>query len=501
MNKKSKIVIIGGGTAGWLSALFAQKYTDAEVIVIASEELGVVGAGEGATPNIVSTLVDLDIPIEELFANADATVKTGIDFKNWKGDGTSYVHEFRSEDTVDPYRFDNDSLAISAFKHNIPLDRISFVRKCADYTKSPFVEFKDVNDLVNFTKYGHWGIHLNASLIIEVLRKYALMRSVKYINGHVKGVREDAHGNINEIIFNNGVSLLGVDFVVDCSGFSRILFGKHYNSEWVDHSHYLPINSAIPFFMNRLDDVPTLTEAIAMDYGWGWRIPLQGRYGCGYAYDSNYINRDDAISEIRSKFKGISSISEKTLTYKAGYFKDSLIKNCLCVGLSQGFIEPLEATNILIQCISLKDFFNNQLWDKHQSLERKAEFNLRMQKRNQAVGDFIHMHYLTSRTDTPFWSEFKEKNPTPERIKNVLNILSKDPLKFTSFCGEEGLWKWDSVLSVAYGVGAIEYDQKNSFEDFFANTTKDFIANQAQIAHKCISHQTFFNSFSKNLQT
>lgn len=499
MNKKSKIVVIGGGTAGWLSALYAQKYTDSEVIVIASDETGVIGAGEGGTPNLITTMLDLDIPLEDLLTGADATIKTGIEFINWDGDGTSYVNEFSPlPEFLDPFNGGEDSLALTAIRKGIPLDALSFARKCSDQRKSPFVKFDNFDNITNFKKYGGWGFHINSIRLIEVLRKHASARSIKHINAHVKGFKNDENGNINEIIFNSGVSMTGVDFLIDCSGFARIALGKHYNAEWVDCSDYLPLKQTVPFFMERDDQVKSMTEAVAMSSGWAFRIPLSGRFGCGYTYDSDYIDRDTAIKEIYSTFKEIKSVADRTISFNVGYIKQSLIKNCLGVGLSQSFFEPIEATTIWAQCITLKDFFEHQLWEPHQAQDKIDGFNSRVIKRLQAIGDFIHMHYLTSRKDTPFWAEFRDKYPTPDRIKEVIKIIATDPTKFTSFHGETGLWDWGSVARVVYGVGDLRIKQHKTPDELYDDAIIEFINLQQQISNQCMQNVDFFELFTKH---
>lgn len=489
MKEKLKVVVVGGGTAGWLSALNALQRTNAEVVVIESEDIGIIGAGEGTTPHFVTMLDMLQIPTTDLIRDAGATFKTCVEFSNWSGDGASYIHPFRSSQTLDAFTYKDGAPALAAFSAGVPLDMAQFVSKCSTSGKVPFT-FRDAPDLLNsasmsaFVQHGLWGLHFDAVRVAKVLSTHAVQRGVKHVKATVVGLLKDASGYITSLQLDDGTSV-DTDFVIDCTGMRRELLGKHMNAEWVSHEHYLPMDTAIPFTLPLVGNVAPKTEAIAMNCGWVWKIPVQNRFGCGYVYDSDYCTREQAIAEIQAAFGADARIADKEFKFRAGFYKQALVKNCVAVGLSQGFVEPLEATNIWVQCMTLWDFFDNGMWRTHKSDTSIAAFNTRIEKLNQAVGDFLHMHYLTRRNDTPFWQELRDKNPTPERVRVALDLLRDSPKSFDGFGGHNVAWFWDNLLCVASGTGEVECTHPLGVGD---ETLGAFLANQQRMAHMCFAH-------------
>lgn len=491
MSKRMKIVVVGGGTAGWLSALNANKHTDAEVVLVESEEIGILGAGEGTTPHFVTMLDELGIPVVDLIRDAGATIKTCIEFSNWAGDGTSYVHHFKSSQTLDPFIYKDGLPGLSTFHAGDRLDDVQFTKKCIEAGKVPF-SFRDCPEVFNdtsievFNQYGLWGVHFDAVRVAQVLKHHAVSRNIVHRQGVVVKTDQDADGCVVALHLDSGAVIDEIDLLIDCTGFARVFLGKLFGADWVSHEHYLPMDSAVPFTLPLTGNVAPKTDAIAMGCGWVWRIPVQSRYGCGYVYDSDYCTREQAVQEIVQTFGENANIIDRTFRFRAGYYKQTLIKNCFAVGLSQGFVEPLEATNIWVQCMALWDFFGNNLWDKRKSAASVAAFNERMQRLNQSVGDFVHMHYLTPRKDTSFWQEFRSKNPTPKRISDALDVLRDSPKSFSGFDGSQVTWSWDSMLAVAYGTGEVQCAHPLPFNTVLRSA---FESNQQRVAYMCFSHK------------
>lgn len=392
-----KIVIVGGGTAGWLTALNMNKFMPySEVTVVASSEIGILGAGEGTTPHFMDMLDRLGITEQELFDNCRATYKRSIKFTNWNGDGTEYDHPF----------WDN--------------------------------------------KY---AVHFDARLLAEYLRTVAVSRGVTYIDDKVETINSNPDGSIKSLKLSNRE--IETDFVFDCSGLKRLIIGKHYGVEWKSYEPHLPAKRAIPFFIPREEsDTQDYTGAIAMKNGWIWKIPVQGRFGCGYVFDSDFCTDEEAIEEIKQMF-GDVEIPTK-FDFKAGCYKETWVKNCIAIGLSAGFTEPMEATSIWIQVQSLlvtlkllpRYISNGDLTIKY--------YNEAIQEMNNNLMIFLHLHYLTKRKDSEFWKTFTEKNSTPEYLLKIRDIINERPLDKNDFEKMNDVmptFELNSWLTVGQGVG------------------------------------------------
>jgi tryptophan halogenase len=426
-----KYTVVGSGTAGWLTALYLQHYYPfARIEVIASSDIGILGAGEGTTPNVLAALRKLNIPLEGLVRHASATMKNGIKFTNWNGDNTSYFHGFANQNSFNPFKFKNETgnglpiLALEQIFDGNNLDNILIDAHLAEtnrvkYLPNQGLQSKMDNALTHFEQMGADSIHFNAAQLAEYLKIVAIERGVKYFDQEVTGFEQDEQGYITGVVTKDETH--SSSFVFDCSGFHRLIIGKLYQSEWVSYKEHLPMKKAIGFFMEQADydELPAYTESIAMDYGWAWKIPVQDRFGCGYVYDSDYITEEQAKEEIIQRF-GDNVKFGKSFTFEAGHYKTPWVKNCIAIGLASGFIEPLEATSIMIQVIALDSYLDNNLGIIKKDPFYINRYNQRMSEVNSENMEFIYTHYLTKRQDTPFWKEFTTKNKAPERVKELL---------------------------------------------------------------------------------
>lgn len=352
-----KFVVFGGGTAGWLTALYIQHHFPQDSItVVSSSEIGVLGAGEGTTPPFVNLLEEIGIDENDLFEHCKATIKTGIKFTNWHGDGESYFHNFSE---------------------------------------------------------GLHALHFDARSLAKYLQDRAVERGIEAVDTEVTDVLMDNLKNISGLVTSSEV--IRGDFFFDCSGFNRSIIGKVYRSPWQNYP--MPCSRAIPFFLpNSGIALPEYTESIALKYGWMWKIPVQGRYGCGYVFDLSKTTDEEARQEIRDHL-GYDFVSPKTINFQAGTYKTSWINNCLAIGLSAGFIEPLEATSIWLQVISLKLFV--ELFNKHpQAIEK---YNHDIDALNNDILSFLYYHYLTKRNDTDFWKNFRFDNTMPKKLSTLIS--------------------------------------------------------------------------------
>jgi tryptophan halogenase len=422
-----KIAVIGGGSAGYLSALlFKKHYPEYEVTVIDSSKIGILGAGEGTTPLFYDTLKSLEISIEDFIKETKATVKNGIKFINWGIDKDFYFHAFYKEEIENIY-------LNNKHKENMwnkkTLDKIKEEALFLSYTGLTHKNLDSIN-LPAICSYNNnvyserhaW--HVDARLLAMFLNKQSINRGIKVIDGIVDNIYFNEKNEIESLYVNN--QILNFDFIVDSSGFNRLIIGNHYKSKWISASKTLPCDSALAFFM--YDQEPMMhTESIAMDYGWSWRIPLQHRFGCGYVYDSKYITKEQAIEEVKNKFGNNIEIVNH-FKFDPGYYNNPLIKNCLSVGLASSFFEPLEATSIHTSILMCKRFIhvysNEYFKNKNEDIANK--YNEEINDFNKNIISFLYFHYMTNKQDTDFWKNFTTNNLFPEKTKDYLSNINND---------------------------------------------------------------------------
>jgi tryptophan halogenase len=361
------VVIVGGGTAGWLTALVVNKFwKDTNVTLIESSKIGVLGAGEGGTPNFGRMLSLLDINHKEFFEKTNSTVKGGIHLFNWTGNNELSKHLFVGEE---PNRF----------------------------TKN-------------------YAYHFDARLVAEYFKNVSISRGVNWIDGEV-----DTINNIEDTIKSISLkdnTVIDLDFIFDCSGFRRILIDGVHSDEWVGYEKYLMMNKAFTFFLPQFDKnigySNTYTHMVSMNCGWMFQIPLQHRWGCGYVHNDNYITIDEAKKEVEN-YLGYEVTIQKTFDFKPGTHKRSWIGNSISIGLSYGFIEPLEATSLMSTIMQLK-----RLIDIDFNEEAKDRYNDWCYQINEQNLNFIRYHYLCERDDTDFWKDCTSM-PLPDKLYKILD--------------------------------------------------------------------------------
>lgn len=488
-----KITVVGGGTAGWFTALLTRAYyPHLEITVIESEEIGILGAGEGTTPHFNELLDEIGISLKELIIEADATIKNGIRFINWNGDGRDYFHSFTVNSELD--QITNFTVLSAQMHQKYHLDEINFVGKLANQRRTGFYYVNNKSDFnsnpLNFVnKYSEYGVHFNARKFAAFLAKKAKERHINHIQGRVKHIINDENGSVKELHLDDE-SVVPCDFVFDCTGFARLFVGKHYATEWESYADHLPMNTGLPFFIPHDNNVYPETRSIAMSSGWIWQIPVQGRYGCGYVFDNNYISQDQALAEAEAFF-GQTLTVPKVFKFAAGSYKKTLVKNTLAIGLSQSFVEPLEATSIFVAYLNLKDFLKcNGLYVRSQVFENS--FNQRCLKRNNNVRDFLYFHYLTKRNDSDFWKEFRQKNKMLESMQYDWELITQSPtMQLTNELF--GNYSW---LQVGVGLELIDpHNYFQTFRDIDNQYAFDLLAwcqrKQNNLLKNCIDHREF----------
>jgi len=500
-----KITILGGGTAGWLTALMVRQfYPHYDVQLIESDEIGILGAGEGTVPHFVSVMEFLNIPIGFLMSECKSTLKLGINFENWNGDNKSYFHTFDASPGVDgtnftDYYFLSEITSIRQLSQSRSLDDISFQKKLCDVNKVPLIPknsptTQDLEPLKSLESHSTYAMHFDARELANFLRMIASGRNILRIEGKFKSANLNDKNDITSVVLEDG-SEYQTDFIFDCSGFHRQILGKVYNTKWKSYKEFLPLNRAIPFFIEHDNNVSPKTDAIALKYGWMWRIPVQGRYGCGYVFDSNYISDEEAKQEVE-EFLGHSITSPRAFSFDAGTFEETLVNNCMAVGLAQSFIEPLEATSIWVSCLNLVDFLrsngvNNKL------PQFKKNFNARCMTRNKNVVDFLALHYITDRNDSPFWQEFKDKCPPPSDVSDMIELMNHALVADGNL--RDNIFSIKSWMAVAGGLGLIKPENLSKvIQAYNINTHLDdviltLMKNQNSVIEGCITQKSFID--------
>lgn len=442
---KRQIAVVGGGTAGWLSALYAKKLygQDADVKLIESEEIGILGAGEGSTAIFVLFLRDLGIDLVEFLREVNGTHKIGVSFENWNGDNKKYIHDFFSTDAK---RNPTATLEYIGYiiKNKFDFDEALVSKKLAYENNSPI--------LLDGAELVHHSFHFDAHLVAKYLRKIAEQRGVIRIEGVVSDFGLNKFNGIGTIKLKDGLEIK-TDFVFDCSGFARLGIGKFFKGNWISYKDRLTVNTALPFQLPPdTDHIKPYTRAIAMKYGWVWQIPLQNRWGCGYVFDSNYISVSEAKSEVENYF-GIKLDSDRTIKFEAGRYNEIWIKNCVAVGLSGTFVEPLEATSIGMTISVLKFFTRNEI-DFIDNYKINS-FNLTFNRVVDDIVDFLQYHYITNRRDSAFWDFYRDENNYSKALKGYIKSIREN----LSVNLGLSIFAETSYTTVGYGLEQISDEQ------------------------------------------
>jgi tryptophan halogenase len=491
-----KIAIVGGGTAGWLTALYAQRvFPEHDITLIESDEIGILGAGEGTTPLLIPLLDFLGVQALDLVRATGATIKNGIKFANWDASGSYYHHPFFSpsfnsnDSNFSLYRYveqDTSFSHIYAHEYGHTLKDYAFMQKLSDNNQVPFVIDAD-----GFNSEANWAIHFNARKLAAFLRTVGESRGITRLEGVVSKIHNDSDGYITGLTLNE--SVIDCDFVFDCTGFAREFIGKHFDSTWKSHAKHLPAKKAIPFFLPTDEHLPPYTESLAMNYGWMWKIPTQDRYGCGYVFDSDFITEDEAHDELTAML-GVPVDSPKTFNFNAGCYTKVWVKNCLAVGLSAGFIEPLEATALSQVAMVLERFFSDPTNITSKNPAILGKFNIDYLDDTQEVVDFLYTHYVTNKTNTKFWSEFTKNNEMPEFVSYILDIYKDRPFVQEDFKGRS-MFSTYSYTYILLGNGLINKDVLETHTKFIRIDKSaqyfSILKNQAENMSKFATHKEF----------
>ena len=399
-----RVVIVGGGTAGWMAAAALGHLLDGsptKVTLIESEVIGTVGVGEATIPPIIAFNTMLGIDENEFVRATNATFKLGIEFVDWLEKGHSYIHPFgdfgRDFDAIPFYQYwlhrslagEKDDL----FSYSLMVEacrREKFMRPLTDRPQSAYAGI-------------NYAFQFDASLYAAFLRRFAEERGVERIEGRIEHVEQDGEsGHVTAVQLENGEQI-GGDFFIDCSGFRGLLIEQTLESGYEDWRKWLPCDRAVAIPCEKNGFPIPYTRATARDAGWQWRIPLQHRTGNGHVYCSEFMDDDTAEQVLRDNLDGKPLAEANRLRFLTGHRKKFWNGNVLALGLAAGFMEPLESTSIHLIQTSLARLLTH-FPDKRFNRADVDAFNTRTLKEYERVRDFLVLHYTaTRREDTPFW--------------------------------------------------------------------------------------------------
>lgn len=449
MQAPYKIVIVGGGTAGWmtaaaLSTLYANN--NFQITLIESKEIGSIGVGEATLPHMKDFNTRLGISEVDMMEKTKATFKLGIKFVDWGKLGTDYYHPFGIYGTAQNTTSFYDLYSrINQEKEIADLSDYSYAIALCKQNK--FELFSNEANCISSTyKYAY---HFDASLYAEYLRVFCKNKGVSEIDGKIDYVeRDNDSGNILSVRLAGGQIISG-DFFFDCSGLRSLLLSKTLEVEFEDWSKWLVCDRAIALPSETLPDLPPYTTSTAKEGGWQWKIPLQHRTGNGYVYSSAFLSDQKAVDSLVESVGGQSSAIPRLIKFKSGRYKKSWVNNCLAIGLSSGFLEPLESTSIYLIQAAIINF--TKLFSVSPSYEVESkEFNRFMDVEYDRIRDFLILHYhLNDWKDSELWNYCREMR-VPEELTEKINIFKKrGHVEWYQF----GLFTVPSWVSVFNGQG------------------------------------------------
>jgi tryptophan halogenase len=433
----TNFTIVGGGTAGWIAAAYlnqrlqwgpAAKREGVKITVIESPNIGVIGVGEATVPTIKSTMQYLGISEPEFMSRANATFKLGIWFDRWNidanGNLNGFLHPFTGGKTLNGIH-----PAYPFKKHGIPgrenvtdqdfVRAISFVREAFENNLGP----RALTDPL----YGgpqQYAYHIDAAKLADFLAEVCRNRGVEHVRDNVLDVKLDERGYIASLqLEKNGD--WPVELVIDCTGFRGLLINKALGEPFIPFSDYLINDRAIPMQVRHWDPerIPTVTRAIAMDAGWMWHIPLRGRVGAGYVFCSRFKSDDEALAELREVLgsaacEGIEP--QPTLNMRVGRNRRCWVKNCVAIGLSGGFLEPLESTAIMtleLQSRMLLHYMPTTDFEEPLA----DQYNGYVARLYEEVRDFLSLHYSLSERPGPYWDVIRNETRKSDPLRAHLD--------------------------------------------------------------------------------
>lgn len=443
-----QIVIVGGGTAGWMTAAALSHLLPerCSIELVESEQIGTVGVGEATIPHIRQFNALLGIDEGEFIEATQATYKLAIKFEGWGAKQNSYLHPFSAFGfELNGIDFHHYWLKAKSLLSGASLDSFSIASQAAlDGKFAPATPDHEPG-------FGY-AFHLDASLYAKYLRRYAQQRGVRRIEGKVQSVRcHRETGEIESVSLVSGQQVSGQLFI-DCSGFRALLIGEALGVGYNDWRHWLTCDRAVAMASPAMPEPPSYTNVTATETGWQWRIPLQHRTGNGQVYSSEYLSDEAAAEQLRVAIGAPPLTDPNFIRFTPGYRHKSWEKNCIALGLSSGFLEPLESTSIYLihrAILKLVEYFPTRGCPG----KGPAAFNRWMSMEYQRVRDFLILHYHLNAREEPFWRAQRELQIPSELEEKIALFNESGRLEHYRY----GLFAEPSWLAVFLGQGMLPH--------------------------------------------
>jgi tryptophan halogenase len=446
-----KIVILGGGTAGWLSAAMLVRVLGktVDITLIESDDIGIVGVGEATIPPLVNLLVFLGLNEDDLLKHVQGTFKLGIEFRDWYEKGHSYGHMFGAP---------GNPLGVLPF-HQYWL-RQHLAGKAGslwDYSlnamaaaQNRFGRLRSIPNTPNMDGM-NYALHFDAGLLAKYLRGHCEKQGVNRREGKVSGVNlRSADGFIESLTLQTGEVIPG-EFFLDCSGFQGVMIESALKAGYEDWTHHLPCDRAWAVPCASAGPLRPITQTRAHSAGWQWRIPLQHRTGNGHVFSSAFMEPDEAQCILMANLDGEAQAEPRLLKFVTGRRKSSWVKNCVSLGLASGFMEPLESTSIHLMQTALQRLAHMFPDTGFNPLEID-EYNRKTKREYELIRDFLVLHYkATKRDDSPFWTHCRTMD-VPDSLTMKMDYFRQHGRVIIE---EDDLFKESNWVQVLIGQGII----------------------------------------------
>lgn len=488
-----KIVIVGGGTTGWMAAASLSRYVadkEISVTLIESPDIGTIGVGEATIPNMVGFNKALGIDEVELIKATQATFKLGIEFESWHKLGEKFFHPFADYglkiDNVDFHHYVN---RVKSAGRKLNLQDYSFAIALAKQGKFAQANPDPQSPLADYS----YAYHFDASLYAKFLQKFAVKKGIEHILANVCEVKlAKESGFIESVILADGRHIEG-DLFIDCSGFKALLIDGAMKVGLDDLSQWLPCNKAVAVQTELVGEPTPYTRAIANSAGWQWCIPLQHRMGNGYIYSSQFLDQQGAEEELLANVQGQAINDVRHFDLPLAKRKVIWHKNCFALGLAAGFLEPLESLGLsLIQTAlsKLYTFFPDKSFNQHDIAEVNRIHNAELDR----VVDFLALHYkLTKRDDTAFW-RYCQDMPITDTLQHKIEVYKSQGqvVMYDNESFEESSWL---SMYTGFDVNPQRFDvrAKNVPLEIVERNLADMKNSMHTAAKQAMSHQQFID--------
>ena len=450
MKPAVNVVILGGGTAGWMAAVGLASLlprSRCTVRLIESDDIGIVGVGEATLPHMKNFNDAIGMDEAEMMRRTQASFKLGIEFRDWGFMGSSYVHPFGMHGPP-PGGLPFHHRWLRALQNGsaAPIEDYSYAIMAARQNR---FDFPSASRTAISSTYSY-AYHFDASLYATFLRSFAEQRGVTRTEGKVQDVQLDGEtGDVVSLTLESGEIVTG-DFFIDCSGFRSVILGDKLGAKWEDWTQWLPCDRAFAVPSERTGELTPYTRSTAREAGWQWRIPLQHRTGNGYVFSSHFIGEDEAASALLANLDAPALAEPRMLKFRAGRRVQSWRRNCLALGLASGFLEPLESTSIYLVQIAIMHLLPLFPSKGRADPALADEFNVRMDLEYERIRDFLILHYkLGRRDDAEIWRYCRDMS-VPDSLSEKLELFRQ-----SGYIEQyrDGLFTPPSWLSVYLGQG------------------------------------------------